>query len=394
MERENDVLFRISRLIVKEMTSGISPEEREILETWCHEDSENEILYRKLKDSHYLKGGVSRLASVDIRPSLADMQARISTYQKEVRIIWLRRVAGIVALFFVLFGAFWLYRRPSSTLQVEVAQQIQAGGPRAVLHLGNGTVIHLDTLQQTITQGEVSLYKTDDRRLAYSEQPSVKNKSLPGKVVYNEIEVPRGGEFDLVLSDGTVVWLNAESRLRYPVEFAGSERKVILEGEAYFQVKKNPNMPFRVESRDQIVEVLGTEFNISGYGNEENIYTTLVEGRVKVLTAGGDMTLVPGEQCILSGENGMMKKQQVDVEKVISWKKGRFILEEQNLEQIMQKLARWYDIAVFYQNAGLKNKVFKGSVPRYADLQQVLNILEKTGEVHFNIQNRTVIVRE
>lgn len=394
MENKNDVLFRISGLIVKEMTSGISPEEKEVLETWRYKAPENEILYQKLKDTHYLKVGISRLASVDILPSLADMQTRISTYQKEIRVIRLRRLAGIAALFFILFGVYWLYHQPSSTPQVEVVQQIQVGGPRAVLHLGNGDIIHLDTLQQTITQGEVSLHKTDDRRLAYSGQLAGKNKSLSGKVVYNEIEVPRGGEFDLVLSDGTVVWLNAESRLRYPVEFTGGERKVVLEGEAYFQVKKNPDLPFRVEIRNQIVEVLGTEFNVSGYENEENIYTTLVEGKVKVETAGGDMALLPGEQCILSGENGAMEKRQVDVEKVISWKKGRFILEEQNLEQIMQKLARWYDISVFYQNAGLKDKVFKGSVPRYADLQQVLDILEKTGEVHFNIQDRTVIVRE
>lgn len=285
-----------------------------------------------------------------------------------------------------------MVHRQSSLRQPPVDRPILAGGPRAVLHLGNGELIHLDTLQQTITQGEVRISKTDDRKLSYDSRQEKNEKS--GKVVYNEIEIPRGGEFDLVLADGTQVWLNAESRLRYPVEFSGKERKVVLEGEAYFQVKKNPSLPFRVEIRNQVIEVLGTEFNVSGYKDEVHVYTTLVNGKVKVATTGRDMTLLPGEQCVLDTGDGSMIRQQVDVDKIISWKKGKFILEEQTLEQIMQKLARWYDITVFYQNPALKNKVFKGSVPRYAELQQVLNILEKTGEVQFHIQNRTVIVKE
>ena len=299
---------------------------------------------------------------------------------------------SVAALFLILLGSFWLVHRQSSLRQPPVDRPILAGGPRAVLHLGNGELIHLDTLQQTITQGEVRISKTDDRKLSYDSRQEKNEKS--GKVVYNEIEIPRGGEFDLVLADGTQVWLNAESRLRYPVEFSGKERKVVLEGEAYFQVKKNPSLPFRVEIRNQVIEVLGTEFNVSGYKDEACVYTTLVNGKVKVAATDKGMTLLPGEQCVLDTGDGSMIRQQVDVDKIISWKKGKFILEEQTLEQIMQKLARWYDITVFYQNPALKNKVFKGSVPRYAELRQVLNILEKTGEVQFHIQNRTVIVKE
>ena len=127
--------------------------------------------------------------------------------------------------------------------------------------------------------------------------------------------------------------------MRYPVEFSGKERKVVLEGEAYFQVKKNPSLPFRVEIRNQVIEVLGTEFNVSGYKDEVHVYTTLVNGKVKVATTGRDMTLLPGEQCVLDTGDGSMIRQQVDVDKIISWKKGKFILEEQTLEQIMQKLA-------------------------------------------------------
>ena len=376
MEKLEHTVFQISELIGKERFGTLSEEENEVLEEWRRQSAEHETLYQKLQDTRYLSESVARLSGIDTRQPLLHMQRQIAGFTRRRQVLRLRQIGGVAALFLILLGSFWLVHRQSSLRQPPVDRPILAGGPRAVLHLGNGELIHLDTLQQTITQGEVRISKTDDRKLSYDSRQEKNEKS--GKVVYNEIEIPRGGEFDLVLADGTQVWLNAESRLRYPVEFSGKERKVVLEGEAYFQVKKNPSLPFRVEIRNQVIEVLGT----------------LVNGKVKVATTGRDMTLLPGEQCVLDTGDGSMIRQQVDVDKIISWKKGKFILEEQTLEQIMQKLARWYDITVFYQNPALKNKVFKGSVPRYAELQQVLNILEKTGEVQFHIQNRTVIVKE
>ena len=392
MEKLEHTVFQISELIGKERFGTLSEEENEVLEEWRRQSAEHETLYQKLQDTRYLSESVARLSGIDTRQPLQHMQRQIAGFTRRRQILRLRQIGGVAALFLILLGSFWLVHRQSSLRQPPVDRPILAGGPRAVLHLGNGELIHLDTLQQTITQGEVRISKTDDRKLSYDSRQEKNEKS--GKVVYNEIEIPRGGEFDLVLADGTQVWLNAESRLRYPVEFSGKERKVVLEGEAYFQVKKNPSLPFRVEIRNQVIEVLGTEFNVSGYKDEVHVYTTLVNGKVKVATTGRDMTLLPGEQCVLDTGDGSMIRQQVDVDKIISWKKGKFILEEQTLEQIMQKLARWYDITVFYQNPALKNKVFKGSVPRYAELRQVLNILEKTGEVQFHIQNRTVIVKE
>ncbi len=365
MEKLEHTVFQISELIGKERFGTLSEEENEVLEEWRRQSAEHETLYQKLQDTRYLSESVARLSGIDTRQPLLHMQRQIAGFTRRRQVLRLRQIGGVAALFLILLGSFWLVHRQSSLRQPPVDRPILAGGPRAVLHLGNGELIHWDTLQQTITQGEVRISKTDDRKLSYDSRQEKNEKS--GKVVYNEIEIPRGGEFDLVLADGTQVWLNAESRLRYA---------------------------FRVEIRNQVIEVLGTEFNVSGYKDEVHVYTTLVNGKVKVATTGRDMTLLPGEQCVLDTGDGSMIRQQVDVDKIISWKKGKFILEEQTLEQIMQKLARWYDITVFYQNPALKNKVFKGSVPRYAELQQVLNILEKTGEVQFHIQNRTVIVKE
>ena len=191
-----------------------------------------------------------------------------------------------------------------------------------------------------------------------------------------------------------VIVLNKTTSSWYEVTAPDGKHGYMASQYLTFQRTETQTVQTNVGFRNQVIEVLGTEFNVSGYKDEVHVYTTLVNGKVKVATTGRDMTLLPGEQCVLDTGDGSMIRQQVDVDKIIGWKKGKFILEEQTLEQIMQKLARWYDITVFYQNPALKNKVFKGSVPRDAELQQVLNILEKTGEVQFHIQNRTVIVKE
>lgn len=388
----NERVYRISEWVVKELVGTISEGEARQLSEWRRRSSANEALYGQLRDGGYLSGCVSSLGAVDTAKPLAEMQRRIALFRRRQWLGRLRWAGGVAAAVLVAAGAFLLVREEPAPVTVVQERVIPAGSPRAVLRLGNGEVVDLDTLQRTITQGEVSVSKSEDRKLSYVGGAS--SGKPAGKTVYNEVEVPKGGEYDLVLADGTAVWLNAESRLRFPVEFRGKERRVVLEGEAYFEVKKDAERPFRVEIRRSVVEVLGTEFNVSGYGDEERVYTTLVAGKVKVEADGNDLVLSPGEQCVLTPADGAMSKQRVDVEKFIAWKKGRFILEEQSLEQIMQKFARWYDITVFYQNPNLKGKVFKGSVPRYTELRRVLEVLEKTGEARFNIQGNTVVVHE
>lgn len=389
MENEQQQISEISRLIFREIIGLLSEKDQRYLKHWRDEHPENEALYQKLIHKARLSEELHQMQLVNIFRPLEDMHLRILQEGRRKRKIMLQRIISMAAMIAVFLGTFFWFRTDLPEKTVVEQQTIAAGGAKAILHLGNGSIINLDTLSRGMTQGRVNLVKTDERKLAYASQDSSK---AGGQLIYNEIEVPRGGEFDLVLADGTVVWLNADSKLRFPVEFNGQERRVFLEGEAYFQVKKNTLMPFRVEIRNQTVEVLGTEFNVAGYRDETNVYTTLVTGKVKVQTSNETLALIPGEQSIVDCHTGHIDKQEVDIEKIVSWKKGMFILEEQTLEQIMQKFARWYDISVFYQHAELKNMVFKGVVPRYAELQDVLKILEKTNEVRFNLQNRTVIV--
>lgn len=395
MEKLDEQVFKVSRLIFREMTGVISDKERRYLEWWKGRNPDNERLYQELKNGRQMMDKVKQLEEVDVMRSLEGMHLRIREAEHRWRLRrwqWGVAAAAVIAVF---VGCFYLFPQDQELEVVPLAavrQPIKAGGARAVLRLEDGRVVNLDTLAQGAKIGNMEAVKVDERRLSYTVKEKA-NKKEKKELVYNEVEVPRSGEFDLVLADGTVVWLNAESKLRYPVEFVGKERRVFLEGEAYFAVAKNAGMPFRVEILHQTVEVLGTEFNVSGYADEESVYTTLVTGKVKVATdRGEDMALVPGEQSVLDCRSGQLDKRKVDVEKIVAWKKGMFILEEQTLEQIMQKLARWYDMEVFYRNSELKKIVFKGVVPRYADLEEVLNILEKTNEVRFDVQGRTVSV--
>lgn len=395
MEKLEEQVFKVSRLIFKEVTGMISEEEQRYLEWWRGKDPGNERLYRELRDGQRMMNEVRQLEGVDVIRPLEGMHLRIR--EEERRLRWRRWQWGVaVAAIVVLFvGAFYLFPvddklEPESLAKTE--QPIKAGGVRAVLRLEDGKEVDLETLAEGMKVGGMKAVKIDERRLSYAGQGKTDSEKRK-KLVYNEVEVPRGGEFDLILADGTTVWLNAGSKLRYPVEFVGKERRVFLEGEAYFAVTKDAEMPFRVEILQQTVDVLGTEFNVSGYTDEAAIYTTLVTGKVKVATDSGEnMELAPGEQSMLDCRDGHLDKREVDVEKVIAWKKGMFILEEQSLEQIMQKLARWYDMEIVYLDKKLKDIVFKGVVPRYAELGEVLNILEKTNEVKFDIKERTVIV--
>ena len=211
-----------------------------------------------------------------------------------------------------------------------------------------------------------------------------------GTLAYNTLNVPKGAEFNLVLADGTQVWLNAESKLKYPVVFGSEERVVELEGEGFFKVSKDASRPFRVKTKSQVVEVLGTEFNVDAYPDEGYVYTTLVEGKVKVDAEGKSLELVPGMQSVVGGQE--MYSRKVNTGDVVSWKNGMFVLEDKSLEEIMSKLARWYDFNIFYQNQAVKEITFKGKIPRYASFESILDILERTGEVKFKVSGQTVTV--
>jgi transmembrane sensor len=295
----------------------------------------------------------------------------------------------LVGLFVVL-----LYPQPKDSQQ-QLSTQSQAAGKSAIkpgttkatLTLSDGTVINLDDVANGVIsqQGNITVAKSADGKLIY------KVNSAPGQTsIYNTISTPRGGEYQVVLPDGTHVWLNAASTLRFPSVFSAAERKVELTGEAYFEVAKLKHKPFKVNARNMAIEVLGTHFNVNAYDDEAQIKTTLLEGSVRLSAGNNQKLLKPGQQARL-GKQSDFSIAEVNVEEAIAWKKGYFIFDNENIESIMRKVSRWYDVEVTY-----KGKVdqghYGGTVSRFDSVEGVLKSLELTGSVHFRMEGRRIIV--
>ncbi len=225
------------------------------------------------------------------------------------------------------------------------------------------------------------------------EQLSYAGEGSGEALRYNVLRVPRGGEFAVELADGTLVRLNSDSELRYPVHFAGGERRVYLRGEGYFEVVKDARKPFVVEAGGMEVEVLGTTFNVSAYADEGAVATTLVEGAVRFSGESGSVELSPGEQGLADGA-GAVTKREVDVNDYVAWQKGQFVFRHRTLEEVIRVVCRWYNVEAVFESAGAKGIYFTGNMRRYGDFEQVVRMLELTGGLDFRIEGRTIYIRE
>ena len=375
----------LAGLIYRRILGTITPEEAEVLDEWRNVCVANETTYRKLMDAAFLEREYQRIKAVDASRPLADMQSRIGR-KKRQRVLRLGIRTGVAAAVagLILWGVSWFMPQPippSTEGQTTgmYATQIRPGETKAVLTLDDGTKVSLGA----------------DNRTNEKAIEQNKTQKKPGKQEFNRLTTPRGGEFRITLTDGTQVWLNAESQLSYPDTFRTNERRVVLKGEAYFQVARNERKPFYVESDGQLIRVYGTEFNVRSYQEDDEIYTTLVGGSVALQADNGanaELFLTPGHQAVFDKQTASVYIRPVDTDVVTSWRKGMFVFEEQNLGQIMAELSRWYDFDYEFTDNVLCETVFMGSVPRYGDFGEVLEILEKSGGVKFRMQERTVIV--
>jgi transmembrane sensor len=273
-----------------------------------------------------------------------------------------------------------------------VPQEIAPGKNKGVLTLSDGSSITLETAQNgpLTQQGNSRIEKSSDGQLAYkllNEKPS--------EVFFNSIATPRGGQYQVVLSDGTKVWLNAASSLRFPAAFSGSERMVELAGEAYFEVAKNASLPFvvKVDARTKI-EVLGTHFNVTAYKDESSVNTTLLEGRVKLtaIATGDSRIMNPGEQAALLDNGKISINQHTDTDQVVAWKNGTFNFNNADLGTVLRQLSRWYDVDFKFEGP-VPQRQFHGEIQRDLKLSQVLMLLEKN-DVFCRLEGKTLIVRQ
>ena len=325
--------------------------------------------------------------------------------------------AAAAILVIITSAGYYLLNRhqPATTLakkESALQNDVAPGSNKAVLTLSNGATIVLDDASNGLVaqQGHAKVLKPEDGQLVYS--PENNNGDEP--LSYNTLATPRSGQYQLVLPDGTKVWLNAESSIRYPVAFMGNERRVQITGEAYFEVatlhlSSGLKMPFIVEKGDMRVEVLGTHFNVNAYNDESAIKTTLLEGKVKVVNDKVDpqgvikrqiAILKPGEQAVITAVmpgsrqgSRLTIHDKTDVDDVVAWKNGLFHFESTDLKTVMRQLARWYDVEVVFNEATVKNDPMFVEISRNTRLSDVLKVLEESGSAKFSIQGKKVIVK-
>ena len=379
-------------LMVRYFSGIATPEEIRALERWREESAEHERVFRELSGGDFWKAGFSEGRRADMDGAYRKVVQKCGLRRRRL----LGRLSALAASLLIPLGVgLWLLLNPqqdavpgvyTSGMKM-VKDTILPGEVKAQLVLSDGSTIQLDgSIQDSVARQAGSLIVAQAGGLSYANREPVQ------ELVYNTLTIPRGGEYTLRLSDGTVVYLNSETVLHYPVQFVGEERRVELSGEAYFEVARDVAHPFIVETPHSRVQVLGTSFNLRSYQDEKKIAATLVEGKVRFIAdAGKQVNLMPGEQAVLDGE-GRLTKREVDTYLYTAWKDGNFVFYKQPLEEVMRIVARWYDVEVTYRTPEVKELHFTGDLNRYDDFGKILKFLEMTNKVKFVVQGKTVIV--
>lgn len=377
-------------IIWKKFHSQISTEEEFLLKRWLEDDSSHQKFYTNAL-RYYEKGTQFDQSPAELKKALKKIHRKAGIHSPILysRVIAVTSIAA--SILFLIYFQFYQIHQPAKISTAQHAQSIVPGSHKAFLILDDGS-------QHDLTSGNQSIIATDGTKITNTGQKleySSNGKGLT-EMKYNTLKIPRGGEYFLILSDSTKVWLNSETTLRYPVQFASGIRNVELTGEAYFEVARNEKVPFIVTSGNQQVKVLGTHFNISSYADNQNIYTTLVEGKVEVSLENNPearLILNPSEQSTIDKNGSLIQKRKVDVNQFVAWKDGRFVFQDQKLEDIMKTLAKWYDVQVVFNREKLKNVRFTGNLQRYSDFSEILTKIERTNEVRFTIDNNVITIK-
>jgi ferric-dicitrate binding protein FerR (iron transport regulator) len=386
---------QIALLIWKSINKRLTDEETTILETYVNESPFNREKWEELANGRSMENKIKayehradhKAANLRKIRSMIKVSPHNNFYQIKK---WVAAAAAAIILvasipwvYLLLQGKKILQQNISSTKKP--LHDLLPGGNKAILTLSDGSVILLDTMGKSITRQGTTRILNKGGELVYQ------NGTAPsGETLYNTVSIPRGGQYRLLLPDGSKVWLNAASSLRFPASFSGTERRVFLSGEAYFEVAKNTAMPFKVSVNDLEVQVTGTHFNINSYADEQNITTTLLEGSVKVSRNGQIRTLCPSQEVHLTRNGQLTQPVTVDVYAAVAWKEGYFYFKHSGLKEIMRQLARWYDVDIIYQG-NIPAGYFSGEMPKDAKASQVLEILKESG-VRFTIEDKKIIV--
>ena len=378
----------IPSLLSKAFLGTLSEEEERALQQWRDESPENEQLYESEMNTEYIVQKSHEVARVNIVNGYMNVLLK---RKRNVRVRRVRRIVSIVAgvVLPLLAVVLWYGTRERiEDVSEQVASVIRHGGVKAELVLADGTtrILGSEVTDSLLVQQGANIV-VQNQGVSYCVDSSVVEER------YNTLRVPRGGEYSITLSDGTIVYLNSESELRYPVNFVGRDRRVYLSGEAYFDVVQDEAHPFIVDMGNSSVRVLGTSFNVRAYADEDEVLTTLVQGTVKFSAGKESVTLEPGKQAVL-GKSESIETREVDTYLYTAWKEGVFAFKKQRLEEIMKVVSRWYDVNIFWENVSQKEVTFTGKMKRYDDFSKIVEILEMTGNTEFVIKENNIFIRE
>ena len=388
MLSKEEHIARLIFLHIQGMTDNAQEKE---LDEWRSVSPRHEELFQRMLSSEHVEKSISRFVKTEEEEERGwrQLQQKARSGRSVRKIKWFPYAAAIVLILSV-GGVFYFSGDKEQTEILPIAKnEVQVPGSRAVLILPDGRKVDLENevLRSDLAQSD-SLLLVSARSLKYRDIDSP-----DATEIFHTLEIPRGGEYLLTLSDGTMIYLNSESTLSFPVKFQGKERKVYLTGEAYFKVAKNTEHPFVVTAGELEVLVTGTTFGVRAYKDEKDIQTTLESGQVTVRVEGKSVKLVPNKQALFNKSTMGLEVRDVDVDLYLAWADGRLVYDNCPLEKILTDLGRWYNIDVFYSRDELRSYQFSLNMKKHEEFTQVLELIGKTGEVQFEIKDNTVIVK-
>ncbi len=374
---------RLLELLALAFQSELSENERKELDVLFQRFPEYQDLAEKLQFSYERIDELELVGMIQVEKEWKNLQKKNKRLRGQDRKMFFLAVAGMAAVFLLAIGMLFLFRSSPKMEVISIARQQEP--KKVTLEYADGKTFVLDVNSLVMNdKGEITDHVVAKENMAEAEGLRL-----------NRLSVPKGCDFSLTLADGTVIRLNADSRLQYPSEFSGNSRIVYLEGEAFFNVAKDKTKPFIVKTKKLDVEVTGTSFNVMAYPSEDSIRTTLVQGGVNILTKDGRVCkLLAGEQCVVDTASGKFVVNQVNVASFVSWIDGQFFFDNESMESLMRKIARWYDVDVIFENEELKSELFYGIITRSDEITEVLDILVLTKTMHYEIKDRTVYIRK
>jgi len=372
--------FEIAGLILAKRNNSITEKEERNLNEWGSRSEHNKLLYKRLLEESIDTDSVEKIFEGYNYDKYYKECCKKIDKSRRIKSIEILKWAALIAIPLTVFSLF--YFRDNETEVYRAMADIHPGTSSAVLILSDG---------EKVTLGDKNAGDQIVKDNIKVESDTLKYENITtDKIAYNTIIIPRGGEYVLKLSDGTKIWLNAESELKYPVSFTGNERRVYLKGEAFFDVTKNEKSPFKVVSNDHVISVLGTEFSIRAYSDEKYITTTLESGKVSIDAGNRHAELLPGQQSNVS--NSEMSVKDVNTQLYTAWHNNKYVFDNQSLREILHTLSRWYDMDVNFEKYDLGDLRFTGELMKYTNIVDFLEKLEALEKVRFNINGKNVLV--